>query len=590
MRDAIRLRADSLKKMRLQEDPFQRDEEYLNFINYAQEFRSAREKLLKIPLNPTEVAIMEKLTEILRIAQPVNELAAQKLFDDVRNDTFLMLIAEAESLQYQLLELLDALVVIENRSAQEALVQANRYYENTKYTLIILTIIILIMVVAIAIAVIRQVGSKTQQVSYQAMHDPLTNLYNRCYFEHQVDKAISSVSNEVQYVLLYLDLDQFKVVNDTCGHMSGDELLRQITELLQSKVRKSDILARLGGDEFGLLLKNCDVVMATLLAEELRKHINDFRFMWDDKIFTVGVSIGIAPIDKQIAELKDALIAADSACYAAKDAGRNQVHIYDPQDKKSLEQEGQVQWMAEISSALQENRMFLYAQTVERLASTADVTNTGYEILVRLVDKEGKVYPPGAFFPAAQRTGQITEIDRWVVKNTFEFIATRRLSSDYLFYINLSGRSLGDNNFKHYLKNLFREYKLLGQHICFEISETDVIASFDNTRSFVNEFREMGCLFSVDDFGSGLSCFAYLKQLMVNVLKIDTALCHNIDSDVINYTMVKAINELAHLHGKQTVAKNVESSAIIKMLEELGLDGVQGYEISHPVKLTDLTF
>jgi len=591
MRDAIRLRADSLKKMRLLDDPFVRDEEYISFINYAQDFRNARERLTQIPMNPSEVAIMEKLTETLRIAQPVNEQAAQKLFDYVRDDSFLVLIEKAESLQHELLNLLDALVVIENQSAQAALVRANSYYKNTKYTLFALATVVSVMVIAIAIIVIRQVGSKNQQVSYQAMHDPLTNLYNRCYFEHQVHKSIQQCNKtNSPCALLFMDLDQFKVVNDTCGHMAGDELLRQITELLQTKVRKSDTLARLGGDEFGLLLTNCDVVRATLLAEDLRKHINEFRFLWDDKIFSVGVSIGIAAIDRQITELKEALIAADTACYAAKDAGRNQVHIYDPQEKKSLENKFQIEWLSEIKSALQENRLLLYAQSMVTLETSSSSGPKFYEILVRLQAQDGKLYPPGAFFPAAERYGLITEIDRWVVKNTFEFIASNKnISSNSLFFLNLSGRSFMDNDFKYFLQKLFRQYNISGQRICFEMSESEVITAIDKTRSFVNEFREIGCQFSVDDFGSGLSSFTYLKQLMVNFLKIDGSICQNIDTDTINYAMVKSINELAHLYGKKTVAKNVESYSVMKKVADLGIDFAQGYEIAHPADLTEIS-
>ena len=374
----------------------------------------------------------------------------------------------------QLLKFLDELVVIENQSAQTALVKARGYYKHTRYTLFALATIVFIMVITIAVIVIRLVASKNREVSYQAMHDPLTNLYNRCYFEHQIHEAIIQCKKDgSQHALLYMDLDQFKVVNDTCGHVAGDELLKQVTSLLKNKIRKTDTLARLGGDEFGLLIINCDTIKAVLLGEELKTLINEYRFFWDEKLFAVGVSIGVALINKDFSDLKEILIAADTACYAAKDAGRNLVHVYD-------------------------------------------------------VD------------------------------------------------------------FKQYVHKLFRQYKVSGQQICFEITETAAITSFDKAIHFMEEFQKEGCRFSLDDFGSGLSSFAYLKQLPVDILKIDGLFVHNIDIEPIDYAMVKSINEIAHLYGKKTVAEVVESEAVFEKLSELGVDYAQGYAISRPVPIDQI--
>ncbi|MCW8930411.1 MAG: EAL domain-containing protein [Gammaproteobacteria bacterium] len=591
MRDAIRMRADSLKKMRLMEDPFERDEEFLRFNQYAGIFRMARENLINIHMKPEEELIMQKMSSILKLAQPVNDAVAEHLFNDVETD--LELIAQAEKLQNHLLVFLDALVVIENQTARTALSQANKYYINTRYTLFSIAVVVFILVIVIAVVVIRLVASKNRQVSYQAMHDPLTNLFNRCYFEHQVTEAIEQRKHfHHNYALLYLDLDQFKVVNDTCGHVAGDELLKQITSLLKNKVRKKDTLARLGGDEFGLLLKDCDIDRASSIGNELRNLINEFRFSWDNKIFSVGVSIGIAPITNETSDLKDVLIAADTACFAAKDAGRNLVHVYDKQDNILAEQEGQIQWMSELTAALQDDRFELYAQAINPVhGNSQNSTIKHYEVLVRFIDKKGKMYPPGAFLPAAERFGQITDIDCWVIENTFKFISAHRNQlSETVFSINISGRSLGDVEFKQNIHTLFKKYKIPAKSLGFEITETAAIASFENAIQFIQEFKKAGCLFSLDDFGSGLSSFAYLKQLPVDLLKIDGLFVHNIDVEPIDYAMVKSINEIAHLYNKKTVAEFVESEEILSKLLELGVDYAQGYGISKPMGLSEIAF
>lgn len=589
MRDAIRLRADSLKKMRLMDDPFLRDEELMKFYQYSGIFRSARENLVQVPMSPEESDILTKMTKTIQQAQPLNDEVAEKLFNTMKTDK--LLLARAEKLQQLLLKFLDALVAIENQSARTALSRANSYFLSAQYSLFAIATIVMVLVISIGIIVIRLVANKNKLVSYHAMHDPLTDLFNRSYFEHQVKTLLEKgVLPEIQHALLYMDLDQFKVVNDTCGHVAGDELLKQITSLLKTKIRKQDTFARLGGDEFGLLLKGCDLDQACLIAEELRKLINDYRFSWDNKLFSVGVSIGIAPISHQTLQLKEILIAADTACFAAKDAGRNSVHVYQPKNREYAEYEGQIQWISELSEALIENRFELYAQAIHHVNNGTTIKLKGYEVFVRFVDKLGKVYQPGAFLPTAERYGRITDIDLWVIKNTFKYLASTGVqqSQDIVFSINISGRSLGDVEFKNKIHVLFKEYKIPEKTICFEITETAAIARFDHAINFINEFKQKGCSFALDDFGSGLSSFAYLKQLPVNVLKIDDTFIQNIDAEPIDYAMVKSINEIAHLHGKKTVAESVESKAVFNKLLEIGVDYAQGSAVSEAIKLSDI--
>lgn len=589
MRDSIRLRADSLKKMRLMDDPFLRDEELMNFYHYSGIFRIARKNLQQFPMNSEESEILDKLIKTIQQAQPANDEVAEKLLNTVLPDKHLF--ARAEKLQLIILKFLDQLVVIENKIAHNALARADRYFISTQYSLFTIAIVIMLLVISIAIIVIRLVSNKNKQVSYHAMHDPLTNLFNRSYFEYQLSSLLdNNVSAEIQHALLYLDLDQFKVVNDTCGHVAGDELLKQITSLLKTKIRKQDTFARLGGDEFGLLLKGCGIDQAYLIAEELRNLINEYRFSWDNKLFTVGVSIGIAPISQQTSKLKEVLIAADTACFAAKGAGRNSVHIYQPDNKELAEYEGQIHWMSELSEALIENRFELYAQAIYQVHNGEDDQLKGYEVLVRFIDKQGKTYKPGAFLPAAERYGRITDIDRWVIDNTFKYLSSHKTqqSKGIVFSINLSGRSLGDAAFKNQIHLLFEKYKISEKIICFEITETAAISSFEQAINFINEFKQKGCSFALDDFGSGLSSFTYLKQLPVDILKIDGSFVRNIDSDPIDYAMVKSINEIAQLYGKETVAEFVESKAIFAKLSEIGVDYAQGYALSKPVKLAGI--
>ncbi len=588
MRNAIRLRADSIKKMRLLNDPFERDDEFMRFIQHSGTFRIAREELIQLPLNNAEKVILQKLNKTLKRAQQTNDSVAEQLLSDFFISQ--ALINQAEKIQQHLLIFLDALIVIENRSAEKALSQANDYYTSTQYTLFSIAIIVFSLVIIIAVVVIRLVAKKNQQVAYQAMHDPLTDLYNRYYFEHQVKRAImESKQSSHNHALLYLDLDQFKVVNDTCGHAAGDELLRQVTSLLKKMVRNQDTLARLGGDEFGLLLKECDIDKAASVGEKLRNIISDYRFSWDNKIFSIGVSIGATSISNDTAELKQVLIAADTACFAAKDAGRNRVHVYDKQDQSLVEQEGQIQWMSEITAALRDDRFELYAQSIQAVQIDNEKFNKHYEVLIRFVDRNDKIYLPGAFLPAAERYGQISEIDYWVINNTFQFISGHRNKLlDTIFSVNLSGRSLSDSDFKDSVHSLFDKYKIPASNICFEITETAAIASYDKAATFIHEFKHAGCTFALDDFGNGLSSFAYLKHLPVDFLKIDPLFVQNIDIDPIDFAMVKSINEIAHLYNIKTVAEYVESDSVFEKLVELGVDFAQGYGISKPICLSKI--
>lgn len=429
-----------------------------------------------------------------------------------------------------------------------------------------------------------------RELSHQATHDALTGIPNRREFERQLSALLADPGEGQSHVLCYLDLDQFKVVNDTCGHVAGDELLRQVTQLMRGMLRQTDTLARLGGDEFGLLLRGCPLRRAVQIANGLREAIADFRFGWEGKSFSIGVSIGLVGIDAPQTDLGLLLARADAACYAAKESGRNRVHVYQANDIGLLEQQGQMQWVTRLQSALDQDRLRLYVQPIVPLHEQMD-QRRHFEILIRLEEEDGKLILPGAFLPAAERYGLMPRIDQWVVANTLAWIGDRMRQDsrlDGMFSINLSGASLSDERFRDSLIASLEEARLPAGILCFEITETATVANLSKVVSFIGELKQQGCLLALDDFGSGLSSFAYLKNLPVDFLKIDGGFVKDIETDPIDLAMVQAINAIGHVMGLRTIAEYVSSEAIRDRVCELGVDYAQGYFIGEPQPLETL--
>ena len=433
--------------------------------------------------------------------------------------------------------------------------------------------------------------SLAQKMSWQAAHDALTGLLNRNEFEQRLDDMLRHAQESgSSHTLMYIDLDQFKIVNDTCGHVAGDELLKQLSYILLKHIRESDVLARLGGDEFGLLLPGCPLEKAREIANQIRKLIKEFRFSWAGKSFEVGASIGVVIIDEDSESQASVLSAADVACYAAKDLGRDRIHVHMVHDKDVQQRHGEMHWVTRINDALSNGQFALFCQEIRR-TEAAGVLGGHFEILVRMLDENGDIIPPNAFIPAAERFNLMPAIDRWVVTNTCKSIRDHQMKGAKIqalemVAINLSGNSLGSEGFFEFIQGEMEEYDILPSQLCFEITETAAIANLANASDFIHEMKALGCRFALDDFGSGLSSFSYLKNLPVNYLKIDGSFVKDMANDPIDLAMVRSINEVGHVMGIETIAEFVEDDVTLQILSGIAVDYVQGYGINKPTELS----
>jgi diguanylate cyclase (GGDEF)-like protein/PAS domain S-box-containing protein len=420
----------------------------------------------------------------------------------------------------------------------------------------------------------------THQLSYQASHDSMTGLFNRREFEHRLQRLLNTAKDDESNALLYLDLDQFKIVNDTCGHFAGDELLRQVSALLNQKIRKMDTLARLGGDEFGVLLEHCSPEQALQVANQIRVAIKEFCFVWEDRRFRIGASIGLVPIIPKVDTLESVFRTADSACYAAKELGRNRVHMFQHGDLELAQRHGTMQWIPKIQEALANNHFILFFQPIIPICS---VNTIHYEVLLRLIDNNGELMPPSVFIPVAEQYNQMQAIDRWVIQHAFTALNDPLIVPETIcLSINISGQSLSDPYFLGYVEQQIESRKIRMDRICFEITETAAIGNLIHAQRFIAALKQQGCRFALDDFGSGLSSFAYLKTLPIDFLKIDGAFVKDMMNDPIDYAMVEAIHRIGHVMGIETIAEYVENETTLALLKSIGVNYAQGYCMAYP--------
>lgn len=427
-----------------------------------------------------------------------------------------------------------------------------------------------------------------RQLSYQASHDSLTGLINRREFENRLVNALENAytHNGNAHALLYVDLDQFKVVNDTFGHTAGDELLRQLTELLQNNIRSTDVLGRLGGDEFGILLERCSEERAIDVAEAIRSAVESHRFTWQEAFTNVRCSIGVIMIDTDSPSVASVMSSADVACYSAKDMGRNQVHLYQNSDASVRHEE--MKWVSRISSAVEDNRLELFYQPIVGIGSHKADARGHYELLLRMRDEDGNLVNPDQFIPAAERYNLMSKLDRWVIREALTQLADRDSENGqarFTLAINLSGTSLSEDRFLEFVIQELEKQRLPEGAICFEITETAAISNLSRVIHFMEALKKLGCKFSLDDFGSGLSSFTYLKNLPVDYLKIDGQFIRNVAEDFVDESMVRAITEVGRAMGIETIAERVETRQVLDKLTELGIEYAQGFYLARPTSV-----
>ncbi len=487
----------------------------------------------------------------------------------------------SQTLQIQRVITSDADVMIQARSGRQFSIEYTvaPIFDQTSNTLIG------------AILVFRDVTQLrviTKELAYQAKHDMLTGLMNRREFERHLEAVMTRAPDQTDepHWLCYLDLDQFKIINDTCGHLAGDELLKKVARTLQVQVRDVDLLARMGGDEFAILLNRCTLDDATQTVERIRQAIAGINFSWTGKYFGTSGSFGLVPITQDNSTLYELMSAADTACYVAKDDGRNRTHIYQSGDDATARRTGEMHWVQRIKLALLEDRFALYHQPITALQGTAYSVHS--EILVRMLDDDNTIIPPMSFIPAAERYNLMADIDRWVIHNAFHYLQDSMLCTapgNCTIAINLSGQSLCDDSFLPYVLHELETMRFDPHNLCFEITETCAISNLSRARHFMSMLRARGCRFALDDFGSGLSSFGYLKNLSVEYLKIDGSFVRDIEHDPMDLAMVDAINQIGHVAGTLTIAEYVENTAILEKLRRLGVDYAQGYGIARPEPL-----
>ena len=600
MRFVTRERYVALSHIVLLPDPFERDDEFVRMQRLASHFVALRERLMAMGLSRPERDQWDRIRRLILNDQRYYRQVVGAATAGQMKVAAGALLQGLRPREHVLLGQMSALLRLQRAQTQAALAQADAAYRKTYIYLAWIGGFALLVGVVIAIVVVRhamraqsdllkekeRAEHAAEQLSWAAAHDVLTGLANRREFEHRVAELIANAHTlKKQHALLYLDLDQFKVVNDTCGHAAGDELLRQLSSILDARLRASDLMARLGGDEFGVLLEGCTLEAARQIAESLRSAVMAHRFVWHGKIFVVRASIGVALITPD-SELATVLSAADAACYIAKDEGRNQVYVYAGEAEGGRRQ-GEMQWVQRVAQALEENRLCLYYQKIEPLVPSAS-QERHFELLLRMKDASSALISPMAFIPAAERYNMMPAIDRWVAQAAFEHMASRPSDASSICSINLSGQSLGDKALLEFLVGEMQRTGVRPQSLCFEITETAAIANLSRATAFIQALKGLGCRFALDDFGSGMSSFGYLKHLEVDCIKIDGCFVRGMARDPVDFATVEAISRIAQVMGMKTVAEFVDDEATLESLRKIKVDYVQGYALHVPEPLEGL--
>ena len=591
MRDHIRQRASTLSQMYLTDDYFERFDLYPLLAHHAANYRADRDLLLQHEMDLDELELLEKIRVVSEEGYDANNIAAEILLSKASDAEIKMAQRAAYVARQKVLDILDDLVELQNKNAQYALDVHIRVNEETRELIISISALALFLGITISIFAIRETTRKSREIHFQAHHDALTNLPNRKEFEYRLQMAVESAQEKnLEHALCFLDLDQFKIINDTCGHNAGDQLLIVISKLIQDKIRDHDTLGRLGGDEFGILLECCSLAKALEISEGIVNLVRNYKFNWEDRIFQVGVSIGLVPVSKDTSDAIRLMSEADIACYAAKDMGRNRVHAHELNDEHVKKIHQELSWVANIETSLQEQRFQLYIQPIMPVGKTTHTCNM-FEVLLRLKDDDGNIISPGAYIPAAERFNLMHAVDVWVVHEVIKKIESLSQSGQAeipRIFINLSANTINDLSFCDYVLDLLNMYAIPKQSICFEITETAAIKNMDQAISLISQLKKAHCLFALDDFGSGMSSFTYLKNLPVDYLKIDGSIVNKMHQNMADQAMVAAINQIGQIMNIETIAEHVENEAIMAGLNEIGVSYAQGYHIGRPFSIDQL--
>jgi diguanylate cyclase (GGDEF)-like protein len=589
MQNALWQKTAGLHRMLQAGTAAERNTCYQRFIEASSSYSDAASHLASLGTLGDEAVVHSQLQQQARFSEPYYDSTAKLIMDSASASLVAAAMRDIAAQQEPMIALLGRLADIQHDHAVRILGASRQQQSFIQKVLPGIALLMLLLIVAGFRVVSRHLGEKNRQLAYHCSYDPLTGLINRREFETRLDRLVQqTASKPATHALLYMDLDQFKLVNDSCSHAAGDELLRQVTQLLLGAIRQRDTLGRLGGDEFGLLLENCPLGKAVEIAAGIQKTIGSFQYAQGKEAFSLGASIGVVLIDENTSGIASVMSAADAACYIAKESGRNRVQIAHLGDRRMQQRQGEMQWVSRLKQALADDRFTLYYQPIVPCAG-GNSRERHIEILLRMIDEDGTLVRPGTFLPAAEKYNLAAHIDRWVISRIMDWQAqhTTAAHPPPTITVNLSGQTLHSPDMLKFIIDQVKNTGVSPKYIIFEISETNAVTSVPSTTNFMLTLRSCGFRFSLDKFGSGLSTFTYLKKLPVDYLKIDGTFVRDILADPVDYAMVRSFNELGQLLGKETIAEYVESLDIADELRKMGVNYAQGCAYATPAPLNN---
>lgn len=595
MRDSIRLRGDTLYEMYLTDDYIERDRLRLELARHGLQYKQARDRLNRYPMSARERHLLATLIEETRRAKQLNDEAAEILLSDTDDASIRRQLKQANKARRDMLDGLNQLVALQEDNARRIVHDSYRYHHIITRIIILLSAAAFFIALLIAMVVIRETARKNTEIRYRATHDELTGLVNRKEFEQLLNQAfLQSRQKKTAHALCLLDLDNFKQINDSCGHKAGDALLSQLSQRIRGAIRRHDVLARLGGDEFGLLLNGCSIDKAIEITEGIVSLVRNHPFHWEGKTFHVGVSIGISQLDANSRSVQAALHDADMACYAAKDMGKNQVQVHQLDDKAVRHINRQLSWVANTEQSIAEQRFHLFIQPIDAIDEpnhNDDGELHRFEVLLRMQDDDNSLLSPAAYIPVAERFRLMARLDHWVCDAIFARLATLRHQIDIThlrLFINLSENALTDPDFPGLVLDLQQRYGIAGRNVVFEIDAGAAIKHINFTTALIQQLGARQFRFSLEHVGKDLGCLSWLGHLPVDYLKIDGELIRKLPGDTASKAIIAAIKEAGQVLNIGIIAEQVEDAFTLKQLQQLGIRLVQGYRQGAPVSIAEL--